>query len=172
MVLPPRGGAGNVCSASTYGRNIYNPLLLMGILSTWPKTRPYMFPSLSFSERTASWTIGARLWYSFLDPVAESSRIMQLCCLESKVMSHDKALLSKAASTSTNAKASLAQRSWFFFFTLKGCFWASPKKKNWKCFFFFKTVNGLNGYFIERNTVFAQGFFLFWKKSKEENSAC
>jgi hypothetical protein len=33
LVLPPRGGAGNVCSASTYGQNIYSPLLLMGILS-------------------------------------------------------------------------------------------------------------------------------------------
>ncbi len=39
------------------------------------------------------------------------SRIMQLCCLESKAISHDKALLSKEASTSTNnTKASLAQR--------------------------------------------------------------
>ncbi len=54
------------------------------------------FPFLSFSKRPASWSIGARLWYAFLDPVpvSESSRIpvMQLCCLESKanVRSHEK----------------------------------------------------------------------------------
>jgi hypothetical protein len=36
---------------------------------------------------------------------------MQLRCLESKAISHGKALLSKEASTSTNTKASLAQRS-------------------------------------------------------------
>ncbi len=48
---------------------------------------------------------------NFLDLVSKIIRIMQLCCLESKAISHDKALLSKKASTSMNTKASLAQRS-------------------------------------------------------------
>ncbi len=49
---------------------------------------------------------------------------MQLCCLEFKAISHDNALLSKEASTNTNTKASLAQRSAVndFFLTREGCF--------------------------------------------------